>query len=61
MPCLRLRKKSFLQSAKMAEAEGMDVDPPALPSTSSGSAKKRFEVKKVRTFCHHLYLFQATF
>ena len=45
----------------MAEAEGMDVDPPALPSTSSGSAKKRFEVKKVRTFCHHLYLFQATF
>jgi len=54
-------KKSFFVTAKMAEAEGMDVDPPALPSTSSGSAKKRFEVKKVRTFCHHLYLLQATF
>lgn len=45
----------------MAETEGMDVDTPGLPSTSSGSAKKRFEVKKVRTFFHHLYLFQATF
>ena len=31
----------------MAEPEGMDVDSPAVPSTSSGSNKKRFEVKKV--------------
>jgi len=30
----------------MAEPEGMDVDSPAVPSTSSGSNKKRFEVKK---------------
>ena len=56
-----LAQNKFSVIGEMAEAEGMDVDPPALPSTSSGSAKKRFEVKKVRTFCHHLYLFQATF
>ena len=30
-----------------AEAESMDVDSHTVPSTSSGSSKKRFEVKKV--------------
>ncbi|XP_078369266.1 E3 ubiquitin-protein ligase RBX1 [Oculina patagonica] len=38
--------KEISKSANMAEPEGMDVDSPAIPSTSSGSSKKRFEVKK---------------
>ena len=33
----------------MAEADAMDVDAPS-SSTSSGTGKKRFEVKKVRRF-----------
>ena len=46
---MRKRKKKFLIS-KMAEPEGMEVDSPSVPSTSSGSSKKRFEVKKVNVF-----------
>ena len=39
----------------MAEPEGMDVDSPAVPSTSSGSNKKRFEVKKVNVFLNRYF------
>ena len=42
----------------------MDVDSPAVPSTSSGSNKKRFEVKKVDTllnrFLHIRYLVELS-
>ena len=44
----------------MAEPEGMDVDSPAVPSTSSGSNKKRFEVKKVYVFLNHYFSYLAT-
>lgn len=48
-----LRKKPI--SAKMAESERMEVDSPAVSSTSSGSNKKRFEVKKVTKFPDHYF------
>ena len=44
----------------MAEPEGMDVDSPAVPSTSSGSNKKRFEVKKVNVFLNRYFSYLAT-
>ena len=44
----------------MAEPEGMDVDSPAVPSTSSGSNKKRFEVKKVNVFLNRSFSYLAT-
>ena len=57
------RKSSVI--SKMAEPEGMDVDSPAVPSTSSGSVKKRFEVKKVDLFFNlsssFLVIFRAFF
>jgi len=38
----------------------MDVDSPAVPSTSSGSNKKRFEVKKVNVFLNRYFSYLTT-
>ena len=63
LPDYEARKQSSelaqrkISVSKMAEAEGMEVDSPAVPSTSSGSIKKRFEVKKVEMLFNLPFLY----